>query len=104
LNQSSDLANVVLYLQIVNTRTNVSYQESIGLGIRSTAYRLYAGDDIILTAVYSITDLTADIVLTRSYLFKNTVSALVVPPEPLNEQQKTFLFVITGKDVHTMLS
>lgn len=87
-------------MELIIVRNSQTYRESLALNVSTSAFSLYAGSNIVFSAVFSISGSTPEEVMTRSYLFKGTVSALVVPPNPLEEEQKTFLFVISSQDVH----
>jgi hypothetical protein len=80
LSSSLDLTGVTLSLTITNQDTSTSYTEAIALNISTNSYSLYAAKDILLSGYYTITDTTEAMALTRSYLFRNSVSALVTPP------------------------
>lgn len=80
LSSSLDLAGVTLSLTITNQDTSTSYTETIALNISTNSYSLYAAKDILLSGYYTITDMTEAMALTRSYFFRNSVSALVTPP------------------------
>ena len=69
------------------------------MNISALAYTLYAGTNIVLSAEYRITDVNTELILSKSYLFEKSLSAWVRPPEPVDQQHKTFLFVMTSKDV-----
>ena len=96
---ASNLNGVSLFLNISNLDSGLNYTQQISTSISATAYSLYAGSNLQLSAHYSITDSTTELTLTHSYLFENSLSAWLRPPEPLNQQQKSFLFVVTSQDV-----
>ena len=55
LNSSSDLQDVILYLQIHNLEKGLNYTEQLSMNVSALAYSLYAGSNIVLSAYYSIT-------------------------------------------------
>lgn len=77
----------------------MEYSESLSLNVSTNAYSLYAATNIIISAEFGITDVLGEKLLARSYLLARSVSAVVVPSEPPDQDQKTFLFAITNQDV-----
>lgn len=102
LDSAADLDGVTLTIRISNVDTDNDYTETLALNVTTNAYSLYAANNIILSADYTIIETTEAMAQTRSYLLINSVSALVTPPEPLNQEQKSFLFVITQNDVNRL--
>lgn len=99
LDSAFDLMGVNLTLKIRNVDTSMEYSESLSLNVSTNAYSLYAATNIIISAEFGITDVLGEKLLARSYLLARSVSAVVVPSEPPDQDQKTFLFAITNQDV-----
>jgi hypothetical protein len=94
-----DLKEIVLTLDIYNTDTQTNYSEVLSLSISTNPYSLYAANNIILSAYFTITDESVALTMSRSYMVGGSMSAYITPPMPTSQVQASFLFVVTKKDV-----
>jgi hypothetical protein len=95
LDSNATLANVSLFLSINNTDTGANYTERIPLNISTGSFSLFADNNLIINAYFSIEDADENAAISKSYLFSQSVSITIVKANP----QGSFLFVVTNQDV-----
>jgi hypothetical protein len=68
--------------------------------VASKTFNLFAANDLILSAYFSIEGNSLSEVTGKSYLFSKSVSCIITAANPQGAKQDSFLFIVKNTDVN----